>query len=87
MINNQTTTSTTQSTFQFRRTSRHPSDETRAKISSTLKGYVKSREHCQHLSDSLKAYWKNDDNFPADTKSGEGNSGWLSDVTENNTGD
>lgn len=65
MINNQTT-ATSQSSSQYRRTSRHPSTETRQKISASLRGYVKSQEHCQHLSDSLRAYWADDNNFPDD---------------------
>ena len=68
MTNNQTTASTTQSDFPYRRTSRHPSDATKAKISASLRGggYVKTQQHCQHLSDSLKAYWRDDRNFPDD---------------------
>lgn len=65
-MQNELTTASTQSNFQYSRTSRHPSDETRAKISSALRGYVKSQEHCQHLSDSLRAYWADDNNFPDD---------------------
>lgn len=65
-------TASTQSNFQYRRTSRHPSDETKAKISSALRGYVKSQDHCQHLSDSLKAYWADDNNFPDDSANGWG---------------
>lgn len=78
------TTSTTQTNQAFRRTSRHPSAYTRQKISSSLKGRVVSDETRQRLSDSLRAYWSNPDNFPADT---EGNGGWLTDILEDNNGD
>ena len=52
----------------YKRQSRRPSDETRALISKSLSGVAKSAEHKAHLSQSLKAYWDNDDNFPADKK-------------------
>ena len=67
MYNTKNTQSTTQQVNLYKRTSRHPSDETRQKISASLRGYVKSQEHCQHLSDSLKAYWADDKNFPDDS--------------------
>ena len=56
--------------MEYKRQSRHPSDETRARISKSLSGQAKSAEHKSHLSQSLKAYWGNDNNFPAD-KQGE----------------
>ena len=54
--------------MEYKRQSRHPSDETRARISKSLSGEAKSDEHKSHLSQSLKAYWENDDNFPEDKK-------------------
>ena len=56
--------------MEYKRQSRRPSEETKARISNSLKGQAKSTEHKAHLSQSLKAYWGNDDNFPAD-KQGE----------------
>lgn len=56
--------------MEYKRQSRHPNDETRARISKSLTGVSKSTEHKQHLSQSLKQYWSNDDNFPADMNSG-----------------
>ena len=49
-----------------KRTSRFPSEETKQKISSKLKGREKSAETRQKLSQSLKAYWGNPQNFPDD---------------------
>ena len=54
--------------MEYKRQSRHPSDETRARISKSLSGVAKSAEHKQHLSQSLKNYWGNDGNFPDDRK-------------------
>ena len=52
--------------MEYKRQSRKPSEETKARISNSLRGVAKSTEHKQHLSQSLKNYWGNDDNFPAD---------------------
>lgn len=54
--------------MEYKRQSRRPSDETKARISNSLKGQAKSTEHRAHLSQSLKNYWQNDDNFPADKR-------------------
>ncbi len=54
--------------MEYKRQSRYPSDETRARISKSLSGVAKSAEHKAHLSQSLKAYWDNDRNFPDDRK-------------------
>ena len=54
--------------MEYKRQSRHPSDETRARISKSLTGQAKSDEHKSHLSQALKAYWGNDNNFPNDKK-------------------
>lgn len=54
--------------MEYKRQSRRPSEETKARISNSLKGHAKSTEHRAHLSQSLKKYWENDDNFPADKR-------------------
>lgn len=54
--------------MEYKRQSRKPSEETKARISNSLKGVSKSAEHKQHISQSLKNYWDNDENFPADKK-------------------
>ena len=54
--------------MEYKRQSRKPSEETKARISNSLKGVAKSTEHKQHLSQSLKRYWDNDENFPADNQ-------------------
>lgn len=45
----------------YKRTSREVPQVVRDKISASLKGVKKSPEHCQHISDSLRAdtggYW------------------------------
>ena len=58
---------------QYKRTSRHPSDETRQRISQALKGRCKSSSHKQALSASLKDYWGDDNNFPDDANGSWGN--------------
>lgn len=50
----------------YKRTSKHPSDETKAKISSALKGRAKSDSMRAKASASMKAYWSNPANFPDD---------------------
>lgn len=55
--------------MEYKRTSRHPSDETKAAISRSLTGVAKSAEHRAHLSQSLKRWWSNDNNFPDDKES------------------
>ncbi len=55
--------------MEYKRTSRHPSDETKAAISRSLKGVAKNAEHREHLSQSLKKYWQDEGNFPDDKES------------------
>ena len=52
----------------YKRTSKHPSDDTKAKISSALKGRAKSDSMRPKLSASMKAYWSDPNNFPDDYK-------------------
>lgn len=56
--------------MEYKRQSRHPSEETKSKTSQTLKGRTKPDHVRQLISQSLKRYWANDDNFPADKHSG-----------------
>ena len=73
----------TTSTTPYKRTSRHPSDETKERISQALRGRPKSDEHRQSISASMVAYWENDDNFPQDFNTdGDGKEGWLTDLVE-----
>lgn len=57
---------TTQNTTQYRRTSRHPSEQTKERISQALRGKPKSDAQKQQISASMVAYWGNDENFPDD---------------------
>ncbi len=70
-IKTQQTTPTT-----FKRTSRHPSEATKQRISQSLKNRWQqqgfSDEHRGNLSSSLRNYWRNDNNFPDDTARHEG---------------
>lgn len=50
----------------YKRTSKSPSPETRQKISQSLKGRMKSDITKGRISDSLKQYWNNPQNFPDD---------------------
>ena len=54
--------------MEYKRQSRHPSDETRARISKSLTGVAKSAEHKQHIQQGMQNYWRNDGNFPDDRK-------------------
>lgn len=56
--------------LQYKRTSRHPSEQTRQRISQALKGRSKSETRKQALSTSLKNYWGTDENFPDYTNNG-----------------
>lgn len=56
--------------MEYKRQSRHPSEATKSKTSQSLKGRSKPDHVRQLISQSLKRYWANDDNFPADKKSG-----------------
>ena len=51
---------------QYRRTSRHPSEETRTKISQALLGRPKDEYWRQAISDGMINYWGDDNNFPDD---------------------
>lgn len=64
----------------YKRTSRHPSDETRERIRQSLVGRPKPEQVKQLISASMKAYWADDDNFPDDQEDGSG--GWGS-IMEN----
>lgn len=50
----------------YKRTSKSPSPETRQKISQSLKGRMKSDITKSKISNSLKNYWNNPQNFPDD---------------------
>lgn len=50
----------------YKRTSRSQSEETKQKISQSLKGRPKSWSHCLHIAKGMEAYWQNDANFPND---------------------
>ena len=59
-------------TKQFKRTSRHPSDATKQKISAKLKGRSKPDSVKTAISTGMKKYWGNNANFPEDSKRNEG---------------
>ena len=50
----------------YKRTTRSQSQETKQKISQSLKGRPKSWSHCLNISKGMAAYWRNDANFPDD---------------------
>ena len=62
------TSETQTSTNQYKRTSRHPSDQTRERISQALRGRPKSEPHKAAIQASLQSYWADDDNFPDDSR-------------------
>ena len=71
------TQQTVSTSTQHKRTSRHPSEQTKQRISSSLKQRWQNQggfndTHREHLSASLRNYWQNDSNFPADGARHEG---------------
>lgn len=50
----------------YKRTSRHLSEETKDKIRKAMTGIKKSDRHKKNISNSMKTYWNNPDNFPDD---------------------
>lgn len=68
------TNETPTNTNQYKRTSRHPSDQTRERISQALRGRPKDEEWRMAIGRSLRDYWRNDNNFPDD--SGGDEKGW-----------
>lgn len=61
----------------YKRTSRHPSSETKQKISQSLRGREKNDVVRKNIANGLSRYWQNDANFPDDARhEGTGN-GWI----------
>ena len=56
----------------YKRTSRHLSDETKQKISQSLKGREKNDVVRRNIATGLSKYWQNDANFPLDNERHEG---------------
>lgn len=50
-------------TAQYKRQSKYPSEETKQKISAKLKGRSKSDVTKQRISQGLRQYWNNPNNF------------------------
>ena len=67
MENKKTTSQRTPQPFKYRRVSKTPSLETRERIASALRGKPKSTQTKERISTSLKQYWSDPDNFPADS--------------------
>lgn len=66
----------TQNTTQYRRTSRHPSEQTKERISQALRGRPKDESWRQAISRGMINYWEDDNNFPDDyTDDGNGEIG------------
>ena len=61
-----------QSQKQFKRTSRHPSPETKQRISTSLTGRHQNDNTRELISKALKQYWNNMHNFPDDVARHEG---------------
>lgn len=55
------------------RTYRQLSDETKAKISQSMRGKSKSFTHREHISDALRQYWKTIPNKQQNTNDDEQN--------------
>ena len=63
-------TITNQTNIQYRRVSKHPSEQTKQRISASLSGKPKSDLTKQRISQGLSRYWQNPSNFPADSNGG-----------------
>lgn len=50
----------------FKRVSKHPSLQTRERISQALRGKPKSQHTRELISRSMRDYWSRPENFPAD---------------------
>ena len=50
----------------YKRVSRHPSEVTKARLSGVMKGRSLDPSTRKKIADSLRAYWRDDRNFPAD---------------------
>lgn len=61
----------------YKRTSRHPSSETKQKISQSLKGREKNDVVRKNIATGLARYWNNDANFPDDTRHEGSGRGYL----------
>ena len=61
---------------QYKRTSRHPSEETKERISQSLRGRPKDFQWRQAIRAGMIRYWTNDDNFPDDVPKQDTGNGW-----------
>ena len=52
--------------MEYKRQYRQMSDETKAKISQSLKGRSKSYSHAQHISSGMRSYWSTVKDKPTD---------------------
>ena len=50
----------------FKRVSKHPSEQTKLRISRALAGKPKSEHTKQLIAQSMRDYWSRPENFPAD---------------------
>ena len=63
---------------QYKRVSKHPSEDTKQRIATALTGRHLNMDTKQKISKALSAYWNNPANFPADRERHEGTGrGWV----------
>ena len=63
---------------QYKRVSKHPSEDTKQCIATALTGRHLNMDTKQKISKALSAYWNNPANFPADQERNEGSGdGWI----------
>ena len=65
---------------QYKRTSRHPSEETKELISQSLRGRPKDESWRQAISAGMVQYWSNDDNFPDDAQKNDNGVTGMTDI-------
>ena len=65
---------------QYKRTSRHPSEETKELISQSLRGRPKDESWRQAISAGMVQYWGNDDNFPDDAQKNDNGVTGMTDI-------
>ena len=54
--------------MEYKRQSKHPSEETKQRISQSLKGRARPDATKAKIAASLKRYWSDENNFPDDHK-------------------
>lgn len=63
--------------MEYKRQSKHPSEETKRRISQSLKGRTCPDATKAKIAASMRRYWGNEANFPDDTRHEGTGDGWI----------